>query len=185
MRKIVLVVLAVFATVWPLYSQTTEQSQFSKGSIEISQNKLRLGMTKAEVAEKLSDAQFEFKKDNDWMLHNGSIIQFEDGKLSYAVRDWTLDEKSDLVDTLFRIVSYFNREGDKACSVIADSLPDPNQPNPNQNDPKVRITVGRVRIKCGDKSILIIKTIYNGIPSTDVWETLGTRKRVSADTSHE
>jgi len=119
------------------------------------------------------------------MLHNGSIIQFEDGKLSYAVRDWTLDEKSDLVDALFRIVSYFNREGDKACSVIADSLPDPNQPNPNQNDPKVRITVERVRIKCGDKSVLIIKTIYNGIPSTDVWEALGTRKRVSVDTSHE
>jgi hypothetical protein len=184
MRKIVLVVLAFIATVWPLYSQTTEQSQFSKDSIEISHSKLRLGMTKAEVADKLSDAQIDQKKENQWLLHDGSLIQFENGKLSYASREWAL-ETNDPVDALFRIVSRFNQEGIKACSVIADSLPDPNEPDPNQSDPKMRITVERVRIKCGDKSILIIKVTDNGIPSTGVWETIGTMKRVSADRPHE
>ncbi len=178
MGKIVFAVLALLATVAPLRSQTTDQGQLSKNSIEISHTKLRLGMTKAAVANKLSDIQIDQKKENEWLLHDGSLIQFQNGKLSYASRDWTA-ETSDLEDGLFRIVSYFNLEGDKECSVIADSLPDPNQPDRNQNDQKVRMTGERIRIKCVNKSILIIKLTYNGTPTTSVFEILGTKKRTS------
>jgi hypothetical protein len=183
MERIGLLALALLATVAPLRSQTTDQGQLSQSSIEISHAKLRLGMTKAEVADKLSDAQIDQKKENQWLLNSGSLIQFENGKLSYASREWAL-ESNEPVDALFRIVSHFNLEGEEACSIVADSFPDPNQPAPNQNDQKVRATVERIRIKCGNKSILIIKVINNGIPTTSVWEILGTQRRVSPDTPH-
>ncbi|HSY58245.1 MAG TPA: hypothetical protein VK795_01730, partial [Terriglobales bacterium] len=81
-------------------------------------------------------------------------------------------------------VSHFNLEGEEACSVVADSFPDPNQPAPNQNDQPVKVTVERVRIKCGNKSILIIKITDHGIPTTSVREILGTQRRVSPDIPH-
>jgi hypothetical protein len=178
MGKIVLVALALLGTAWPLYSQTKDQNQFSKDSIEISNSKLRLGMTKVEVAEKLSDAQFDLKKDNDWLLHNGSLLQFENGKLSFATRDWTL-ETNDLVDALVRVVSYFNEEGDKACSVFSESVHDPSQGK--------QVRLERVRIKCGDKTILIGKYTVNGASLNAVTETLGTKSKKpgSVDTGAE
>lgn len=177
MRKTALVALALLVTVPPVRSQKRDQGQLSKDSIEISHAKLRLGMTKAEVTDKLSDAQIDIKKDNLWVLHSGSLIQFQNGKVSYVSREWTA-ETDDLIDALFRIISYFNLEGDKACSVITENLTDP-----NQDDQKAGISVERVQIKCGDKSILIAKYTDRGTPINSVRETLGTKKR-PADTSH-
>jgi hypothetical protein len=175
MRKVPLAVLMLLAAVGPLRSQTATRSQLSKDSIEISHAKLRLGMTKADVAEKLSEAQFDQKEGYIWILHNGSVIQFENGNLTFAAHVWS-NENEDIVDALFGAVSYFNEEGDRACSVVADSSPDPNLSNE-----KVRITGQRVRISCGDKSIVIYKVTWNGHVVDSVTEALGRKKPNSED----
>jgi hypothetical protein len=90
------------------------QTQLSKDSIEISHAKLRLGMTKAEVAEKPPEAQFDQKEGDTWILHNGPVIQFEKGNLTFAAHVWSI-ENEDIVDALFGVVSYFNEEGDREC----------------------------------------------------------------------
>lgn len=175
MTKMGLVVLMLLAAVGPLRSQTATQAQLSKDSIEISHAKLRLGMTKAEVAEKLSEAQFDQKEGDTWILHNGPVIQFEKGKLTFAGHVWSI-ENEDIVDALFGVVSYFNEEGDRACSVVADSFPDSNLGNE-----KVRITGKRVRISCGDKSIAINQVTWNGRVVDSVSEALGSKKPKSED----
>jgi hypothetical protein len=176
MRKMVLVVLMLLAAVGPLGSQTATQSPLSNDSIEIIHAKLRLGMTEAEVAEKLSGAEISRGPGSVWIVQqNGSVIQFENGKLVFATRAWS-NESNDIVDALFGVVSYFNSEGDKACSVFADNYPDP-----SLSDEKLRISGQRVRISCGDKSIVISKDTINGQTFSSVTEALGKRKRHSED----
>ncbi len=176
MRKMVLVVLMLLAAVGPLGSQTATQSQLRSDSIEICHAKLRLGMTEAEVAEKLSGAEIARGPGSVWIVQqNGSVIQFENGKLVFATRWWS-NENNDIADALFGVVSYFNNEGVRACSVLADNFPDSTLSNE-----KVRITGQRVRISCGDKTIVIGKETMNGQNFSSVTETLGKRKRHSED----
>lgn len=176
MRKMVLAVLMLLVTVGPLPSQTATQSQLSNDSIEIFHAKLRLGMTEAEVAEKLSGAEIARGPGSVWIVQqNGSVIQFENGKLVFATRWWS-NENNDIADALFGVVSYFNNEGVRACSVLADSFPEP-----NLSDEKMRITGHWVRITCGDKTIVISKETMNGQNFSSVTEALGKRKRDSED----
>ena len=171
-----MVLLMLLAAVGPLGSQTATQSQLSNDSIEIIHAKLRLGMTEAEVAEKLSGAEISRGPGSVWIVQqNGSVIQFENGKLVFATRAWS-NENNDIVDALFGAVSYFNNEGGKICSVFADNYPDSTLSNE-----KVRITGQRVRISCGDKSIVISKDTINGQTFSSVTEALGKRKRHSED----
>jgi hypothetical protein len=167
MRKMIWIGLIILAAVGPLRSQTATQSQLSKDYIEIYNAKLHLGMTKAEVAEKIAGAQLE-KGENDWLLHDGSLIQFENGRLAFASRQWNIN--SDVVDALFDVVSYFNNEGLTKCSVTANTIPDPKTSH--------QVVVD---VECGHKSILIKKFTVNNHTYELVAELLGTERQDSED----
>jgi len=97
------------------------------------------------------------------------------------MENWSLQPdggatKPTISDALFGVVSYFNNEGVRACSVLADNFPDP-----NLSDEKMRITGHWVRITCGGKTIVISKETMNGQNFSSVTEALGKRKRHSED----
>lgn len=139
----------------------------SKAKIEVAGVNLRLGMTKAEVAEKLVGV--EMSKLSDDMWHVGSLkepaptLQFTNGFLSYADRGWgTYD--NDIGEALFGVVSSLNAEGYSHCTVTADTKSDP------------LMSVKRTWILCGEKSILVMKSLIDGKSFNSVEERLGEMK---------
>jgi hypothetical protein len=179
MQKIVLAMLMLLVAAGTTRSQTAPQSPLSSDSIEILHAKLRLGMTEAEAAEKLSGAEINRGPGSIWIVQqNGSVIQFDNGKLVFATRAWSI-ENNDIVEALFGVVRYFNDEGNRACSVSAESVS-----TPNSSDEGLRTTLRTVRIICGDKSIFISKDTMNGHDFSAVVEALGRKKRNPEDKPH-
>lgn len=165
MKMLTLAVLSLLTITGIEHLQTRTSMQQSKDSIEIAGSKLRLGMTKSEVEGKLSGAQID-REDDRWTVMAGeewSLVHFENGRLIFAERTWH-GKDNDIVDALFGAVSYFNNEGRKACSVYADTVPNP------------MASFERVWITCGQKSILIVRSTVNGKTGDEVSEHLGMLK---------
>jgi len=126
--------------------------QPDKGSIEIGGATLHLGMTKATISEKLRGVEImRNDKDDFWFVGPppSQSIQFTNGKLSYAGRNWTTYD-NDIAQTLHGAVNHFNREGYSQCRVEADSKDEPGN------------TLQRIWIRCGEKSILIARMSFAG-----------------------
>jgi hypothetical protein len=165
MKGITLLLLAT-TTPTTLYAQR-EASSRGKVEIEVAGHKLHLGMTKAQVTEKLTGAEITKIRNDEWMVGSlekkefGPTLQFTNGVLSYAERFWTVSD-NDTVEQLFGVVSSLNSEGVSRCCVTADTNDSPG------------ISAKRVWIMCGDKSVLVIRRTIVGEHSYDaVYERLG------------
>ena len=169
MRKAVAVIaLLLLAVTIRMYSQTNNATQLSKDYIEIFGAKLQLGMTKAVVERKLSGAEIIKSGENSWLMTSGGLssLHFNNGRLSFADRTWH-SKDNDIVDALHGAVTYFNNDGHSLCTVFADTIPDP------QN------SFERVWIRCGEKSILIVKSTIQGQTIEEVDEHLGVLEKES------
>jgi hypothetical protein len=96
-----------------------------------------------------------------------SSVQFKNGRLSFADRSWGI-KNGDTAEELFGAVNSINGEGYSQCNVFADTRSFP------------EMTTQRVWMKCGNKSIVVLRTSYtNGHTYNEVSEQLGTMREVS------
>jgi hypothetical protein len=143
--------------------------QRSKAVLEVAGANLRLGMTKAQVAEKLAGHEIAKLHEDEWMVGSlekkelGPTLQFTNGVLSFADRYWTTYD-NDVAEALFGAVSSLNSEGLLNCVVTADTAASPS------------LTAQRVWIKCGEKSILLVRRSFGGKSYNSVYERLGNMK---------
>ena len=151
-----------------LVAQTTTHGN-PKAIIEVGGTELHLGMTQAQVAAKLFGDEITKIKDDEWMLgslskgHMGPTLQFTNGVLSYAEREWTTSE-NDVGEALFGVISYLNTQGFSSCIVTADTKPSPD------------LTAQRVWISCGVKTVLLIRYSIGGHSYNSVEEQLGSMR---------
>jgi hypothetical protein len=158
---LVLVLLVAFCSI--LYAQKTNSKQPSEAFIEIGSVKLRLGMSKSEVAEKLVGASITKLDEDNWVIGGVSpSMQFTNGHLSFADRTWSATN-DDIAESLFGVVSSFNSEGYSSCKVTANTNTSPN------------ITHQNVWIDCGEKTILVTRISMYGKLYRWVSERLGER----------
>lgn len=163
-KTAVLALLSISMT--SVYAQKQTSQQLSKTAIEVAGTKLRLGMTKAQIAEKLIGQQLTKLNEDEWMLGSlekdelGPTLQFTGGLLSYADREWTTGV-NDVGEALFGAVSALNAEGFSTCTVTADTHASPT------------ISAQRVWIICGEKTVAIIRRSFGGKSFTSVEERLG------------
>ena len=164
MKSFWLIWLVVALTQVALAQGHSQPQPLSKSKIEVAGATLRLGMTKGQVAEKLTGHDISKLNEDEWMInsekHSGPLVQFHNGVLTYADRIWTVGD-DDVTQALFGAVSAFNDEGLSLCKVAADTSPVPG------------MNAQRVWIKCGEKSILLIRRFIGGHSFDEVDEQLG------------
>jgi hypothetical protein len=153
-------VLALFTVATLMYAQQNTPHQVSGPSIEIAGVKLHLGMTKADVAERLVGNDITKISEKEWMVGTIGSVNFKDEKLISVDRSWS-SHGVDSIDAVFGAVSVLNREGYSSCKVYADTL----------NRPGWKAEI--VWIDCGQKTVLIFKGEVGGVPLQDVKERLG------------
>ena len=169
MKGTALVLLTLIALSSIVYAQQQTTRQLSKAAIEVAGTKLRLGMTKAQVAEKLAGHEITKVQEDEWMVASlekkqlGPTLQFTHGSLSYADRYWTTYD-NDIVEALFGAVSTLNREGFSKCTVTADDSVSPD------------LTAHRVWISCGEKTVLVLRDSIDGKSHNMVYERLGSMR---------
>jgi hypothetical protein len=126
-------------------------------SIVLGSVSLRLGMSKSEVRDKLSDYGITELKENDWYIFADKLtdppttdplglgeVEFTNGHVSFISRSW-LTRDTDVIDAIFGAVMSLKREGIRACSISADTVTDP------------QMRTERTWIQCGKKSLQIGK----------------------------
>jgi hypothetical protein len=156
--------LALFASLHA--QQKAPTVQLSKDYLDVLGTRLRLGMTKADVAEKLVGVQAIHKDEDEWFF-DGATIQFKNERVSFADRQWVsvpaggTSQGNTPVDALFGLVNSLNMEGYTACAVSADTISSPS------------LTTQRVWLHCGNKSALILKNRIGDKLFEDVYEQLG------------
>jgi hypothetical protein len=157
-----LLVLTLFSSV--IHAQKRDTTEWGSAVLEVAGATLRLGMTKAEVTEKLSGAPVTKINENYWMVAAGAnlgpALQFTNGRLNFADRYWTTRD-NDIAEALFGAVNTLNKEGFSACKVTAttDTAPD--------------VTTHGVWIQCGEKSVLLVRRNMGGSFYNTVYEQLG------------
>ena len=105
-------------------AQTQTNGKLSKASIEVGSATLRLGMTKAQVKEKLAQSEITKLGEDAWKVgplgKDGPVLQFQHGLLSYAEREWK-NSRQDPAEALFGAVRAINNEGFSTCTVNAST----------------------------------------------------------------
>jgi len=153
------------------HAQTQPSQQLSKTAIEVGGAKLRLGMTRAQVAEKLVGREIKKIDDDDWMIGtveelraSGDLpeLQFTRGLLSYADRQWTTAQ-NDTAEALFGLVSSLSDEGFSKCTIAADT----------HAETDIGLGSQRVWIVCGEKTVLVARQSIGGKSFSSVSERLG------------
>lgn len=155
-----------------LHAQKQPSQQLSRTAIEIGGVKLRLGMTKAQVAEKLAGQQL-MKPDDDelWLGTVDDIkagrdlptMQFTRGLLTFAERRWTTPN-DDTAEALYGLITHLNDEGFAKCTVRTDT----------HTNTDVDVVWQRVWIDCGEKTALLAReTVSGGKSFSSVSEQLG------------
>jgi hypothetical protein len=152
MKKIAVVLIALTLSS-VIYAQKKDPPHWGSADMEVAGAKLHLGMTKAEVTERLAGSQFRKINENFWVMgpedHDGPSLQFTNGHLTFVSRNWVTYD-NDIMEALFGAVTSLNDEGFSACKVTADTKTDPT------------MTLHRVWIECGEKTILIIRSTLSG-----------------------
>ena len=164
MKRTAVIVLTIVGLCSILSAQQKTSPQWGRAALEIAGTKLRLGMTKGEVTEKMAGTEIYKINENNWVvgkLENiGPSLQFKNGRLNYADRYWVTYD-NDIAEALFGAVNSLNNEGFSACTVTADTRPSPDQ------------TAQRVWIACGEKTVLLVRRSFGGKSYNSVYELLG------------
>lgn len=144
--------------------------------LEIGLAKVRLDMTKAQVAEALKGYSIT-KNGDEWGAMDlakpepglaGMTFQFTAGRLNAATREWPTHE-GDVAGTIFAVVSHWERERAAQgkflmnCLVHTDDAASPDA------------TFQRTSITCGQKAVVIMKDTSGNQPQ-GVAEVLGERR---------
>jgi hypothetical protein len=147
-----------------IHAQKKEPPQWGSASMDVGKTKLRLGMTKAEVSERLAGVAFRRDTDDFWIIGTGNnaspSLQFTNGRLNFVTRNWETTD-NDIVVALFGVITSLNGEGFSVCKVSADMKADPT------------MTAQRVWIACGEKTILVHRATIGGKIYNTVDEQLG------------
>jgi hypothetical protein len=165
MKRTATIVLTIVGLCSILSAQQKTSPQWGKGVLEVSGTKVRLGMTKGEVTERLAGTEISRINDNNWMVGKpedlGPSLQFTDGRLNFADRYWVTHD-NDITEALFGAVNSLNQQGFSACTVTAGTNTSP------------EMTAQNVWISCGEKSILVTRHSHaDGKSYNMVYEQLG------------
>ena len=160
------VIVASVASV--LFAQTDVKPQSSQEYIYVLGVKVRLGMTKEEISEKLGSQRLrdERSQTQDFWLFGEkrewpSSIEFKDGKVIYASESWIGPDR-DVAKALFGAVTSLNKQGYSTCQIFTDT-----------ESTSSSLTAERVWINCGKKSILVQRMQDAKSTYQQVFERLG------------
>ena len=136
-------------------------------SIQVAGEDLRLGMTKAQIAEKLLGAQVKKVDADNWNVgRSEDWLQFTNGVLTFAERHWTdeIAENTDrgIAGDLYYAVQSLNQNDGLSHCTITSGMDD----NPS-------LTKKWVSIACELKSIIVFKRTFGGHTYDSVEEHLG------------
>lgn len=164
--KITVIALLLAAAVSPfLYAQSNTKAQLSQEYIDILGVRVRLGMTKLDIADKLGSQKMnDGSNENFWLFGEKrpwpSSIEFKDGRVIYASESW-IGSDGDVARALFGAVSSLTKQGYAACEIFSDTQTTPS------------LTAERVWIVCGKKSILVQRMQDSKNTYQQVFEKLG------------
>jgi hypothetical protein len=156
MTKTSFLVLAVIALSSIVEAQRNGPAPVNVPSIEVGGIRLHLGMAKGDIAERFVGTPIMKVDEQTWQIGDNGTVQFQNGKVIFAARSW-MNDSSDQIDAIFKAVSSLNRDGFSACRVLSDT-------------PKYTERVG---IDCGQKAILINRTVAGNQRVVEVSERLG------------
>jgi hypothetical protein len=171
MKILAVALLCTLSSGGTLYAQKGQPvQQLSKTAIEVGGAKLRLGMTKSQVAEKLVWHEITKINDEVWMLGTEEEmrhrelpeLQFTSGLLTYADRQWTT-VNNETAEALFGVVTSLNDEGLSRCSVTTDT----------HAETDLGLNSQRVWIICGEKTVVVARDTIGGKSFSSVSERLG------------
>ena len=171
MKNAIITILACTSFASIVYAEQ-QSSRIRHASIEVGGTRLSLGMSKIQVKEKLAGQEITYIHEDEWMLGSfdkkelGPTIQFTNGRLSYADRNWVTYD-NDIAEAMFGAVKTLNNEGFSRCNVTADDSVSPD------------LTAHRVWIECGEKTVLIIRRSFGGKSYNSVDERLGHMREVT------
>jgi hypothetical protein len=164
MRRQVLVLPVLLAACSVFYAQVRSAPGGSGEYLGILGVRVRLGMTKAEVADRLGSRKMKEGSDDTWLFGEGqewpSTIHFTDGRIDFASQSW-IGSDGDVPRALFSAVGSLNKQGYSTCVVSTDTQASPIQ------------TSERTWITCGKKSILISRMQDSKHTYHQVFEELG------------
>jgi hypothetical protein len=164
MRITVLALLTLVAISSFLYPQTNAKPQLSQEYIDILGVRVRLGMTKLDIADKLGSQKTKDGREDFWLFGEKqpwpSSIEFKDGRVIYAAQSW-IGSDGDVTRALFGAVSSLNKQGYATCEISTDTQATPS------------LTAERVWIVCGKKSILVQRMQDSKNTYQQVFEKLG------------
>jgi hypothetical protein len=158
MKITALAVLILAAISSFVYAQSYPKPQLSQEYIDVLGDRVRLGMTKLDIADKLGSQKVnDGSTENFWLFGEkrpwpSSII--------YAAESWDRSD-GDVVRALIGAVNTLNRQGFAACEIATDT----------QHTPS--LTAERVWIVCGKKSILVQRMQDGKDTYQQVFEKLG------------
>lgn len=164
MKRTTIAILCCLAVLSILSSLVYAQRRLSRSAIDVKGVKLRLGMSKSEVSEKLVGNEITKTDEDDWMVaasgELGPSLEFTDGRLSFADRYWVTYD-NDISEALYGAVTSLNQEGLPACTVNTDIKTDPDS------------SLHRLWILCGEKSIVMVHNMTHARTFNTVHEQLG------------
>lgn len=166
MNRLAVSALAVFLIgILSVYAR----SQTRGAELEVAGVKLHLGMTKAEVMEKLAGRTYWKVNDDNWVSGPsnsvGPAMQFTNGKLTFTERFWATKD-TDTAMALFGAVSSLNNDGFRKCDVTAGVNTSPD------------IVAHNVWISCGEKSVVVNRDTIGNHSYTMVHEELGKQHEI-------
>jgi hypothetical protein len=157
--------LLLLLVVWPAQTGQPQSLPDERVSLEVGSVTVWLGMPKAEVVKKFSDAGYEVTDSGDGVLaHSGRELHdlhFENGRLVYADLQWYNSNTEEMDAVLGALGALADKTKSRPCSMSHEPLSKPDT------------ALDRIFIFCGDRSVLIARGKFLGKPVMDVSERIG------------
>lgn len=163
--SLLLVSLVVLPALLPAQTGKPQSQPNERVSLEVGSVTVWLGMPKAELTKRFSDAGYEITELGDKVFaHFGTEahdMRFKNGRLVFADVEW-YNSKNDEIDAVIGAIGALaNKNQLRPCVVSHEPLSEPDA------------SFDRVFIVCGDRSVLIGKGKIAGQLILDVTERIG------------
>ena len=147
-----------------------QTSQAGRTEIEVGSAVLWLGMAEGQALNRLKSAGYRIealKEHQEYMAVGGengraaisSTLSFSSGRLAYADREWLTN--SDALGALLGALGSLSGRGARTCVLQHAPLLAPDQNS------------DRIFVRCGSRSVLIMKGSYQGTDTSSVTESIG------------
>jgi hypothetical protein len=161
-----LLLLAALLAPLLMFAQQQPAGQLSKEYLDVDGARLRLGMSKSDVENKITGA-INRSSDKLWFIGSGdfaSTLQFTSGRLTFASHSWSTNDNTP-GEALWNAANSLTKEGYSQCSIFTDTTGDQT------------VTVQRLWINCGKKHLLVLRNTIGGKSFESVEEHLGSMHR--------